>query len=314
MKFKSFVFPFFALVVSAFSFTSCDKNNDDDQYYGALVIENADPLPDLADNTVINGNLLISFPNGDKPDLSELEKVVEVTGTLQIEEGVSEDDLFFLRNIQETGTLIIDSNLEIGSLEQLDKIKINQHFFLNETNVESIPDFPMTTELQGDLSVTSNQMLTHANGFANLKSIKGNVFIGNDDNIQAVGFQSLESIEGRLVFHTNAKIEALDFPVLLTVDGDFNITDNDVISNLDGFTVLEAIGAQLILEGNAKLESIEGLNTLKQLKEVGIVSNQLLADFCPLYQAFQEIEPILYIVQNNAENPTVQDILDNCQG
>ncbi len=141
-------------------------------------------------------------------------------------------------------------------------------------------------------------------------------------------------------------IEIIDNPQIINIDPLSNITtpllnltinNSPSLTNLEGLRNIESFGSvqlqgissletlnvlsgksinEILLVGNDALINLDGLDGfVNQSNFFTISGNTNLTDFCSLVDPFQNLmQPIPnYNVQNNAYNPTQQDIIDgNC--
>ncbi len=149
------------------------------------------------------------------------------------------------------------------------------------------------TAVDGSLMIQQNPNLTNLNGLENLQTIGDDVFIENNP--------LLEDIDG--------------LSGLVSVVGELEIYNNAVLTNIDGLSSLTTISSSyLYIELNPLLTNLDGLSSLTYVDgDIDIDNNTSLTDFCGLYNIFiingmgGNFDPT-----GNAQNPTVQDVLDDC--
>ncbi len=185
---------------------------------GDYYISNIDDIAALSGCTEITGDLLIQ--NTALTDLSEL-SLLSIVG----------------------GSLIIDSNY---SLTSLDGLRI--------------------TSLGRDLSIWGNTSLTSLNGFFrhHLTSLDGDLTIGENDSLTSLnGLENITSIDGRMVIFSNETLTSLSgLENLTTVRRGLFIEENDVLNNFNGLKNLTDAGEALYIIHNPSLTNFCALYNL----------------------------------------------------
>ena len=103
--------------------------------------------------------------------------------------------------------------------------------------------FPVLTEVQGDLLIQNNGVITTITGFATLSEVGGNVSIGGatvgDGNAlltDAPALSVLATIGGNLLIGNNAELTTVPvLSALTSLAGDFTVVDNAKLSSCCGF-------------------------------------------------------------------------------
>jgi len=260
--------------------------------------------------SAINGNLNIGIMEMSSTisDLTPLLSLQNVTGRLIILNNPMLANLNGLENIIETGSTVIASNNALTSLDGLNGL----------TNT-------------GFLSIINNTQLASINAVSNLVSLST---LRIEDNPLLTSLQGLENITSlhSITLENNDLIPNLLPLGNLTELKDLYVNDNPSITSLEGLEQITEI-RHLWIYGNANLTSLNGLeNVVSILSSIfpsiaiggmptdvaGAVvpdPNPGLTDLCGLQNLFANgngLSVEVYI-ENNAFNPTPQDIIDgNC--
>ncbi|MCB0462470.1 MAG: hypothetical protein R2816_12620 [Flavobacteriaceae bacterium] len=205
----------------------------------------------------------------------------------------------------------IDGKLYIGKGTNEDSDIHDLSYLNNLTEVyNSNPDRNQLSEIW----VVKNPNLTNLEGLHNITKTAG-VIISRNDRLA-----SLSGLEGLTQIHYHPGFSAIV------------ILNNDALESLDGlhnivsigspdFTVFDYIG--ISIQGNDLLTNLEALSNINDIygsvfigtheDDVYYEGNAALTDFCGLTNLFSNGGSDLVLIDNNAFNPTVQDIIDgNC--
>lgn len=223
---------------------------------------------------------------------------------------------------QINGTLIIgqwylDSNItDLSSLSTLTKIVTTEQDYsggliVNARNLTSLNGLNNITEVQR-LRILRNEDLLNLDGLESLTSIGADPNIYSDFqlvknlNLTSIqGLSNLSFIGGHTIIGLNRDIVDLEGLNNLTiVDGDLDIGGNFNLTNLDALSNLIQVNGTF-----TTLATPDGGPYITPLP----IGNEILADFCGLQNLFtngiyQDVQ-----IEDNAFNPTVQDIINgNC--
>lgn len=214
-----------------------------------------------------------------------LANAVLVEGNLVVKENASLVNLNGFNNISGTIVgLVISDNDELASITALQKV---------------------TSAGNGWFTISNNPKLTSLAGLENIRTIGGHVRLTSNDAIADLqGFSAVTEIGGGLQIYGNDALVSITALSNLTTIG-----HNPMMG-----------GSRLVVTANGALASIDGLEKLRALNgflEIGW--NNSLRNFCAI-KGLLETEELVeegefkdYIVNGNAYNPTIQNILNgNC--
>lgn len=179
------------------------------------------------------------------------------------------------------------TNLILSSQAQVDSFAIiypgctefDGNITISDTDTTPITNLNALSQiktLKGDLQITNNDELTNLEGLNNLKVAYGLHIISNAALINLAGLDSLYYVSGELVVSNNASLLSLSGLNNLTQidsDGSIEIIDNASLLSLSGLNNLtwldDDCGIEII--NNASLVSLSGLNSLTRLDEDGYI-------------------------------------------
>lgn len=286
---------------------------------GYLRIRKNDNLTDmsaLSNIQVVPGDLIVV----ENDNLTNLEGLNNITS-------VGEDGLFIqsnpslinidgLQNITSVeGNILIENNESLQNIDGLSGIEsANDLFFITDNNSLTSIEGLINLNSAIGLSISRNPLLTNLQGINNLTSVE-NLSISDNDLLTHINeLQNLTYLE-RLFITENNSLTNIDgvsnIPSQLT---EVNIYYNDNLTNLNGLSNITTITDKFTLVLNNSLSALDGVSSLQTLEDLEIRYNSALINLCGL-------ENLIvgggltdeYVVENNAYNPTQQDIIDgNC--
>ena len=288
--------------------------------------------------TSINGSLTIGNENNytDIVDLSPLTTITYIADDLTIagnENLTSLQDLGNISNV-EGHELLIKNNPSITSLAGFSNLtNVTTLIIDGNDGLTSLTGFSNSFSIGQDLRVFNNDNLTSLHGIENFgwNSEKSLNISNNDALISLLGIESITTLRSFSIRYNDALASLAQLENLTTVL-DIIIDDNDSLINLQGLEQLtQARG--LIVANNDALQSLDGIENLTinaslfTLINIGVIQwegdcgghtngpNPNLTDLCALSNALTTYDWInnCAVIENNAYNPTPQDILDgNC--
>jgi hypothetical protein len=85
------------------------------------------------------------------------------------------------------------------------------------------------------------------------------------------------------------------------------------LAGLDSLTSITGNAYSVLIASNDKLQNLDGLKELKTADgSVQIANNPSLINFCGLKPLFTTGYNKLFYVENNGNNPTQNQVVDNC--
>lgn len=304
------------LMIIIVLFFSCKKDDGDEPQSTVIdhsIVINSSSLnfykEELKGITTINGDVEINDINFLYPAF--MSDVETITGDLIIKNNESMESLEGLEKLKTVNSLKVFSNNVLANLEAIRDLKISHDIVIGKTIAADIPELDIDA-LTGEVNIYSNRNLESLSFLENLTSadkftLKDNEVLANLD-----GLEKLTQIEGVINISKNIKLSSLDGMNNLQSSSSVTIFDNLKLTTLDALTNLTQILNQLQVTDNYNLGSIEGIQNLENCANVKITINSSLEDFCPLKSFIQNNPSSTIEIYGNAENPIVQDILDDC--
>jgi len=299
----------------------------------------------------ISGDLLIgeNFQSTNITNLDLLTSIESVVGKLRIVGNPVLTSLEGLNNLNDVGSLEMIVNIELENLLGLrglsnvgDVISIQMcHSLINLEGLNGI------THINNSLIVSANSSLQNLKGLENVSSIspEGSVMFQSNSSLQSITDLYIQTNEIKH-FEINGNPLLSDINIFsnierignLSIVGDNMITDFSMFSslsniewyltiwhtnfeNLSVFSNLVSIGEGIKVINNTSMISLDGVENLLEVGsiEIGIDSqgsskpNVNLTDYCALTNLITNGTYGEVTIENNAYNPTVQDIIDgNC--
>ncbi|MFK5857293.1 MAG: T9SS type A sorting domain-containing protein [Bacteroidota bacterium] len=159
--------------------------------------------------------------------------------------------------------------------------KIEGDLKITWSDITSLTKLNVLTNIEGDLLIQHNSMLTTLSGLQNIDSIYGSLGISSNDSlINLSGFNSITSVGGSLVISNNGLLENLNgLDNLTNISYFLKITENLSLTSITGLLNLISINGLLEIRNNPALLSLYGLNNINQgTYNVEIFDNQSLSD------------------------------------
>jgi len=294
----------------------------------------------VSNYTTVNGNVYIT---GEVYDLSLLEGLAIVKGEFRIGDTSNLESLLGLENLKYIGQhLLIMGNDKLLNISHLNNINFIERRIIVQSNrvLQNINGFENITSLEG-VQISFNESITDLNGLNNLEYCEDVILISQNENLKNIfTFQKVKQVDFLTIENNNSLTDLRGFDSLTTINGSFNLSYNDKLVSLTGIEKLTSI-QRLVIGGNNSLLNIEGLkefkwsigsnsgisiggnpnlNSLKGFEKLehidgwlNIGGNILLSDFCPLKSLFNNGIYNGVEIYENLDNPSIIDIINNCQ-
>ena len=240
-------------------------------------------------------------------NLEGLENVTSIGGWLRIEYAYSLTTLEHLSGVSSSiSSLRLVDNVSLVNLEGLENITIQSGGFITLTGNTSLESAAsLENGIPENLGAFSIRPLFIPHGGANLPTPLTDLsFLSN---VITVGSIYLHEFQGNSLQGLGNLTSCSDY---------FNILESPFIENMGGLESLQHVNGYGVIY-NSSLISLDGLDNLISITgdNFNVSHNSQLNDFCTLENLFinGEYSASNYSVNNNAYNPTIQDIIDgNC--
>lgn len=239
---------------------------------------NLKDLSQLQNLEIIEGNLYIGMHdiikkikegNDNLLNLNGLEKLISVSGKLQITQNKVLENISALSNLQNVhGGLDISHNDTLLNLNGLENLKVVKKYLSisNNRSLQNIVALKYLHELEGDLSINHNISLKSLHGIENISKIDGSLTIRSNENLPSLTGIKLTKIGGGLNIANNTILNNLKpLHFIDSIPGSVLIANNNALKNLDGMQRLVFIGEKLEVESNDNLTSLAGLDNINQI-------------------------------------------------
>ncbi len=230
--------------------------------------------------TEINGTLDIDgFATSNISDLSPLNVLTSVTGSLIIEDNDLLISTFGLHNLTNIGSIIISQNDNLVLINLTNNASsFSSHVRINDNvGLQGLIIDGSFTTIEGQHIIDNNPNLPSVDGFNNFTTALDDVSIAN------------------LPALTN-----LNWLDNLTTSGPFSVVNCDQLVNLSGLTSL-ATTSFFAINSNDAMTSLEGLNSLSSVTwNLGIVNNSILTNLTALSGVSGQVQGDLEISNNSS--------------
>ena len=160
---------------------------------------------------------------------------------------------------------------------------------------------------------------------SNYTTVTGKLQIFGGDVVDLSPLSNITTVEGKLEILQTAILQSFDGLQVETTGSNVYIADNASLSDMTALSSLTSIGKDLAVLGNPLITSLDGFENVTYIDRhiyigaegwqnpPGDNGNILLSDFCALKTVLESGGfDGDYFVDFNAYNPTMQEIIDNC--
>ncbi|QMU65263.1 MAG: hypothetical protein GKR88_13820 [Flavobacteriaceae bacterium] len=257
----------------------------------------------------------------------------EITGNLFIENSTDIQQLDALNSISILGGgLKIHNNSILSNINGLNSLNSIGYYssgpnrytvrITNNSNLLNVDGLSNLNASQKSITINSNNSLVDINGLNEITTI-GDVFtiVGNDSLTSIDGLNNLIYVASLFDIENNSSLTSISgFNSLTTIEGISAINNNSNLIEITGLNSLNSIGLNsfhyLAIQNNTVLTNISGISNLMTLTgNLQIKTNSSLSNLCAITSLINNggATGSKYQVENNAYNPTRQDIIDgNC--
>ncbi|WP_106794203.1 T9SS type B sorting domain-containing protein [Aquimarina sp. Aq78] len=264
-----------------------------DQSHNILSIEGINNL-----HTVM-GDFLITQNYSNLKTIKGFTSLRHVGGNFQISENYNLESISVFENLANIEGWFLIRRASIVTLNGFNNlIKIGTTYNVSHT--------------KGNLNIENNRMLEEINGFNSLQEVVRNVEISNNQSlIRIIGFKDLKKINYIFSIDRNQVLtEIPSFDSLTTIGSGLSIKHTG-LTNINGFNNLQIIGdinpswGNLFFDSNNKLTSINGFSILTKLEGgLSITSHPKL----------ENLDGLLSLINIRSINIVANDKLSNLNG
>jgi surface protein len=285
---------------------------------GCSSLQNLNGLSNIT--RIINPNLFgLKIQDCDSLlDLNGLSSLIEIQGSIDILYNESLISINALSNITNLpyGGIRIEGNSSLQRLNGLHNLtSVFDNISISGNNLlEDFSALSNVSEFGNYLIIENNNSLTSLVGLENLifNSSK-TVRILNNNLLQSLnGLEGLKTLD-HLDIEENSSLTNLIGLSGLSIARNINIEDNNSLINLNGLSSLTTVSGYIGISDNELLENINSLDMLQNIDFFNCIDNKILSNFCGIRPLLLTGNINNFNVENNAYNPTQQDIIDgNC--
>ncbi|MCZ4320200.1 hypothetical protein O4H26_14500 [Aequorivita viscosa] len=264
---------------------------------GQIAILNNPSLESIKGFESINSTLGIFLSNNQVlTDVSGLSQITHIELNFSIISCPSLPDIDWLQNLSEIGNGI--------KLIGLNSIR----------NINALSNLRNFTDAYGSIYIANNTSLENLDGLQNFSDditfldIIGNTVLQNIQGLENI------SVFQELKIKNNESLQSLNgLGAITAVNNRIEIRNNNSLIDLQGLNNLERASNSFLIQDNESLTSLNGLDGIQSFTLIRCYNNTVLSDFCALRSALILNSNFGFSAENNAYNPTKQDIIDgNC--
>ena len=179
------------------------------------------------------------------------------------------------------------SGHSITNLNGLSELtKCNSLVISLNSNLTNLIGLANLVSVKDDLIIRQNNSLTTLVGFSSLTTVgtappDALIIQGNDNLVNVDGFLSL-TFAHSLTIDNNAKLLDVDgLSELIEVEDFFRISDNPLLTNLDGLSALQTVsssGGNFTIDNNDALTNLDGLSGVTNLAGLIVINNEAIVN------------------------------------
>lgn len=221
------------------------------------------------------------------------------------------EDLNTNQNRNEFG-FFVNSETNISDLNLAGLETIKGGIQISNTKLKDLSFLKGIKCIEGVLRINHNNELLNLEGLDNLECVD-EIQIQLNSKLEDISAINNLNITNTFVLYQN-KLESIStMSNLMTLTGNLTI-DEPLLNNLLLLENLREVDGELTIVNNEQIENLDKLSNLTQLgTKINIFGNQKLENYCGLKVALANNSNIESIIQNNKENPTVDQILILCE-
>ncbi|MAZ72698.1 MAG: hypothetical protein CMC70_06090 [Flavobacteriaceae bacterium] len=233
----------------------------------------------------------------------------EITGKLRIYSYGNTPhitDLSPLYSIKKVGSLTIDHNLELTSLDGLNIIDTPRLVIIDNAALENIDALSTITTPITAMNISYNEELQDLDGLSGLTQLDAEIIAlelrDNPSLTNIDGLSNVTSIKGRVEISYNDLLQNLNgFENVVSLDGPLDINNNTSLTTINGFSNVERLENLKIIY-NPELIIIDDLQSLRTVdKSISIFSNGPITSLSALSSLETVGESFLLLFSNDLQ-------------
>lgn len=268
-------------------------------------------------NSLNNVESITLLNNDNLQNIDALNNINNLSGGLYISENEQLLNVNGLTNLTTVTTIVFRDNQNLQNIDGLSSLNnvtdINIELNPSLQDINGLSSLPANIN---DFSLLDNDLIANINALNNLSSVNALRIRGNNNLSTLSPLSNLNTVTDLIQIKENNSLTNLQgLESLQTVNGDLSIESNQNLIELAGLNNLTSINGKLRIEYNDSLLNLDELGNLTSITdELRIRYNSILTNFCGISNLINNgTLSGNYVVNNNAYNPTQQDIIDgNC--
>jgi len=270
-------------------------------------LQNLDALTNL---TKVGG---ISFHETSLINIDGLQNISEL-GSIFISSNWNLTEINVFQDVEFlTGDLHIGGNPELTSITGLNSLTSVKKFKISHNDkLSSLSSFQALTHVAEKFEILENPLLPIIDGFGNLLEVGSDFSISNNGSLSQIStFPNLTSVNGYLTISGNDVLPTISgFLLLKSINGWIRLMQNPQLKSIQGFDALETV-VTFQITSNESLEDINGFSSLASIEEhFDMTLNQSLRTVSGL-TSLKSIGKTLWIWYTSIEELTIFSNLEN---
>jgi hypothetical protein len=254
---------------------------------GGVTIEDCDKITDLQGlNNLESADGITIWSNDLLTSIAALRKLSSAK-SLNILQNTSLTQVLGLESLRTLKFLALFHNYNLSDVSGLRSLESIERVQIDSNKLTSLAGFENVTAMQ-ILDVTNSSELADISALSALRNIN---YIG----FSKTALKDLKGLEGIANAYS------------------VGVTDNNNLESLEGLNNIKRLESGLAVANNPKLTDIGALSNATSIEfRLYFAQNTSLSDFCPLKSALTSTYTAELITENNAANPTGEEVLESC--
>ncbi|WP_394829080.1 chitobiase/beta-hexosaminidase C-terminal domain-containing protein [Pendulispora albinea] len=234
-------------------------------------------LEALSRCTTIAGSLRISSLAG-VTDLAPLSRLQRIESSLIIEQNPDLRSLHGLESLTSVGyDMSVRGNDALSSLGGLEKLaSVGYELYVGyNPQLTSLNGLDALTSVGTNLEIAGNAALTRIDGFPSLQTVGIVLQIRFNGATEWIGPRSLTRVMALSIIGEKKLLHVGGFPALKEIHGLLDVSNNDVLAEIDDMPALTKIGSTATFTDNPALAALPAFASVRELGGLRVWSNGL---------------------------------------
>jgi len=220
----------------------------------------------------VGGDFTVHLNLGAMADLSGLDSLTTVGGTLMVTENSALQSLEGLASLAEVGGLRVSDNAALESLAGLEQLRRVGAGGLTVARSDALPalgaGLASLAQVDGPLTIRENAILRDLAGLEALQSVGGDLVVASNPGLASLaGLENLQEVGKSLEVTGNPKLASVAALAELqgAIEGNLKVAGNLALTSLAGLEAIESVRGWVDIADNDLLQSVLGLESLRAI-------------------------------------------------